>query len=399
MKILLVHNYYRSGAPSGEDEVFRAERALLEGNGVEVVAFEKFNDMIDDSTLRKKICVAVDTAWSTSVYRELSALIAKTKPTLAHFHNTFPLISPSAYAACHDHDMPVVQTLHNFRLICPGGLLLRNGKPCEDCLGGSLLPALRHRCYRDSLPATGALVWMIARNRWRGTYRTLVNRYIALTQFAADKLICGGLPADRIEIKPNFLLDPPPRVVKSNKGGFALYVGRLTTEKGVRTLIDAWSYVEGLPLKVLGDGVLRGELAACAKARNLDVEFLGFRPKVEIMSWVSRASMQIIPSGCYEGFPLVVLEAFANGTPVIVSRMGSLAEIVQESRTGIQFESNNPQDLAAKVNGLRINPYALAKYGKNARTEFEQHYTAERNFGQLMSIYANAIAHRAGYRR
>src|SRR5437867_3098697 len=159
MRVLLAHDYYRSGAPSGEDAVFRNERALLEENGIEVVSFERFNDQIDDSTLSKRVLVALDGAWSKRSYQQLADVIRRTGPHLAHFHNTFPLISPSAYAACQDNGVPVVQTLHNYRFVCAGALLMRGGHPCEDCVGTSLLPALRHRCYRGSLPATGAVVW------------------------------------------------------------------------------------------------------------------------------------------------------------------------------------------------------------------------------------------------
>jgi len=209
LKILLAHNFYRSAAPSGEDAVYRAERALLARAGHEIIAYERHNDTIDDSNLRKNIDLALSGAWSRHSYAEISALIRRARPDIAHFHNTFPLISPSAYAACRDNGVPVVQTLHNYRLICANGLLLRDGKPCESCVGTSLWPALRYRCYRGSLPATGAVVWMLARNRRRGTYRHLVDRYIALTRFAAGRLAAGGLPAERITVKPNFLDAPP----------------------------------------------------------------------------------------------------------------------------------------------------------------------------------------------
>lgn len=389
MKVLLAHDYYRSSAPSGEDAVFRNERVLLESKGIEVILFERFNDDIDDSTFGKRLGVALDGAWSKKIYRDLTEVIRREQPDVAHFHNTFPLISPSAYAACHDNGVPVVQTLHNYRFICPGALLMRDGKPCEDCIGTTLLPALRYRCYRGSLTATGALVWTIASNRWRGTYRNRVNRYIALTQFAAEKMIAGGLPENRMEVKPNFLPDAP--AVGIGGGGFALYAGRLSVEKGIQTLVNAWKNIKGLQLKVLGDGVLREQLVAQVRRDGSGVEFLGFRPRQDILSLAAEAEMMVIPSECYEGFPMAVLEAYACGTPVVASRIGSLDEIVQEGETGMKFEAGNADDLVSKVNALHTDKALLMEMRHNARAVFDQNYTAEMNYSNVMGIYQRAI--------
>lgn len=387
MRVLLGHNYYRSSAPSGEDIVFRTERALLERNRVEVIPFERFNDDIDESTLGKRVRIALDTAWSERTYRELRGLITKTRPDVAHFHNTFPVISPSAYAACQDEGVPVVQTLHNYRLICPGALLMRNGAPCEQCVGTNLLPALRHCCYRGSLPATGALVWMLTSNRRRGTYRRLVNRYIALTRFAADRLIAGGLPADRVEVKANFISAPPA------SGGdiqnYAVYVGRLGEEKGVRTLLRAWQDLTEIPLKVIGDGPLRSELEGYAQSRGLPVEFLGFRLQQEVLKLVGAAMLQIVPSEWYEGFPMVVLEAYACGTPVIASRIGSLEEIVTEE-VGGHFRPGDAHDLVKAVRTIIGNRDRLMRMRRGARSLFEEKYSAEKNYVELMGVYERA---------
>ena len=389
MKVLLAHDYYRSTAPSGEDAVFRNELELLESNGNEVVLFERFNDDIDDSTFKKSLGVALEGAWSKTAYRDITEIIRQARPDVAHFHNIFPLISPSAYAACQDNGVPVVQTLHNYRFICPGALLMREGKPCEACVGTSLLPALRYRCYRGSLAATGAQVWTIASNRWRGSYRNNVNRYIALTQFAVNKLTTGGLPRERIEVKSNFL--PAVPAVGMGGGGYALYAGRLSAEKGIQTLINAWKDIQGLQLKVFGDGVLRAQLVEQVQQDGSNVEFMGFRPAEDILACASRAEMMIIPSECYEGFPMAVLEAYACGTPVVASRIGSLDEIVVEGKTGVKFEPGNAMDLVKKVNFLLSDKAGLIEMRRHARAMFDNNYTAEKNYIQLMGIYQRAI--------
>jgi glycosyltransferase involved in cell wall biosynthesis len=388
MKVLLVHDHYRSAAPSGEDQVFRNEVQLLASRGIEVRTFERFNDEIDDSTLINRIHLARETAWSNRIYLELTETLRRTTPDIVHFHNTFPLISPSAYLACQRLRIPVVQTLHNFRLICPGGLLLRNGAPCEDCVGASLLPALRHRCYRDSLPATGAVVWMLQRNRWNGSYETLVDRYVALTHFAADRLIRGGIPKDRIRIKPNFL--PDAIVPGQGDGGYVVYVGRLSEEKGVQTLLNAWRQLPEIPLKILGEGPLRPSLQETAARHRLPVEFLGYCDRTTIMREIGRAAFQIVPSEWYEGFPMVVVEAYASGTPIVASRIGSLDEIIEDHVTGMKFTPGDSQNLAATVKTLWHNPHARMALRRGARQAFEQRYSAPANFTTLMDIYHSA---------
>lgn len=389
MRILLAHDYYRSSAPSGEDAVFQNEREMLESHGHELHSFERFNDDIDDSSLAKRLRLAQSGAWSRDSYAELSALVRRTRPDVAHFHNTFPLLSPSSYAACRDNDVPVVQTLHNYRFICPGALLQRDGHPCEDCVGTSLLPALMHRCYRGSLPATAAVVWMLARNRWSGSYRTLVNRYIALTNFAAGRLIAGGLPRERLVVKPNFLPNPP--APGSGAGGYAVYTGRLSAEKGVRTLIEAWKSLGHIKLKIMGDGPLRRELETASRATGLNVEFLGYLPRNRILEEVGRAVLQVVPSEWYEGFPMVILEAYACGTPVAAARMGSLDEIVIEGVTGTKFMAGNPRELAESVSRFHALARNNAGMRDKVRAHFDNMYIAEKNHGMLIGIYRQAM--------
>ncbi|MEI6825225.1 MAG: glycosyltransferase family 4 protein [Desulfuromonadales bacterium] len=388
MKIFFVHNSYRSSAPSGEDIVAGNERKLLEDNGMEVIAYEKYNDDIDDSTIRNKVRLAVNTVWSRKNYEEALKLLQKVKPDLAHVHSLHPQISPSIYSACHRAGVPVVHTLHNYRYICPGALLLREGKPCEDCVGRLPVNALRYRCYRGSLAATGALFAMIGFNRFRGTFTGEVNRYISLTEFAKSRMVAGGFPEEMIEVKPNFL--SPVQIHSGVKERHAVYVGRLTAEKGVRTLIAAWKFVNDFPLKVVGDGALREELEIYVRENALNVEFVGTQTRERVLEMVGSSFMQIVPSECYEGFPMAVLEAYACGTPVLASRIGSLSEVVQNGVTGLFFEAGNPGDLARMVNELGSNPELASRLGNRARELFIEKYTPEQNFQMLMGIYQRA---------
>ncbi len=389
LKVLLIHNFYRSSAPSGEDIVYKHEKKLLEENGLSIVVYEKFNDDLDDSTTIKRVNIALDGAWSKQTYRELSELITRTKPDIAHVHSIFPQISPSAYAACQDRGVPVIQTLHNFRPICPGALLMRDGKPCEDCVGTSLLPSLVHRCYRGSLLATGAIAWQITRNRMTGTYNKLVNKYISLTDFSKSRYIKAGFLENKIAVKPNFL--PSPSVMKDSVKPYAIFVGRLTPEKGVHTLINAWKGVQNLPLKIIGDGELRPDLEALVSSQQLPIEFLGFRTNTEVLHIVGNAKLQIIPSECYEGFPMVVLEAYALGIPIVASRIGSIEEIIIEGETGLKFKAGDADDLAEKVNRLIVDKPLLKKMKVTAKEVFNKKFTADINFKMLLSIYEQVI--------
>lgn len=390
MHVLLCHNFYRSTAPSGEDAVYRNERALLENNGVEVTPFELFNDDIDDSTLLNRLDIAATTVWSRKSYNAIEAAIRKSRPDIVHFHNTFPQISPSGYAACHHSGVPVLQTLHNYRLICPGALLLRNGKPCEDCLGRRLpLPALRHRCYRNSLAATGALVGMISYNRARDTYFSSVSRYIALTQFSATRFKLAGFPTSKISVKPNFLPSSPD--FGHGQGGYVAYVGRLSEEKGLRTLLKAWRQLNDIPLKILGDGPLRTELIDAARQHKLNIEFMGSLPKDKVLEVISQAALQVIPSEWYEGFPMVALEGYACGTPILASRIGSLEEIIIDGKTGKTFNPGDSSDLARNVISLLGDKKILESMRRTTRKHFDDNFTAAQNFRHLKEIYDSAI--------
>ena len=385
MKILFGHNFYRSAG--GEDEIFREEAALLRQAGHVVVEYTRTNTEIQTDGVLDRFRLASDTVWARSETEHLAAELSRSFPDVAHFHNTFPLISPAAYHVCRKAGVPVVQTLQNYRLLCPSANLFREGRVCEKCIDGSLLNSLRHRCYRGSLGATAAVATMLTVHRALGTWQDMVDLYIAPSEFVRRKFIDAGLPADRIVVKPNSI-NPDPGV-RHEPGDRAVYVGRFWPEKGTGTMIAAWKKLNGLPLDIVGDGPERPDLeAAAAGCPNL--RFLGRLPREETLAAIKRARFLVFPSEWYEGLPMTIVEAFACGVPVIASRLGTMEEVIEHGRTGLHFEAGNPDDLAAKVEWATANPEAMAKMGRAARAEFEAKYTAERNCARLMEIYTLA---------
>jgi len=380
MRVLVAHNAYQQRG--GEDSVVDAEIGLLQERGHEVELFSRHNDEIDHLS---GMAAAVQTVWSARTVTDLVRRIAAFKPDVIHAHNTFPLISPSLYAAAVRAGVPVVQTLHNFRLLCPQAMFLREGRVCEDCLGRFPWPAVRHRCYRGSVPQTAVVASMIGVHRTLGTYRTKVNRYIALTEFSRAKFIAGGLAGERISVKPNFV-DLPLTENERQRSG-ALFVGRLSSEKGTRVLARAAATRQPAVIDVIGTGPEQSSLEA-----SPGIRLLGWQVPEAISTRMREAAYLMVPSICYENFPRTIVEAFACGLPVIASRLGAMAEIVKDGKTGLLFEAGNADDLAQKMAWAEENPAALREMGANARREYMARYTPETNYRQLMTIYTDAIA-------
>jgi glycosyltransferase involved in cell wall biosynthesis len=379
--VVVVHNYYQQSG--GEDQVVRAEVGLLRAHGHETIVFSLDNSTIDGMG---RVPLTRTTFWNGAVYDELRALLRRHRPLAVHLHNTFPLVSPAAYYAAHHEGVPVVQTLHNFRLVCPNGLLFREGKACEDCVGKFVAwPGVVHGCYRGSRSATAVTAAMIAFHRSRGTWRDAVDVYIALSEFARTRFAEGGLPADRIAVKPNFLAHDPG--AGSHQGGYALFVGRLSHEKGLQVLLDAWERLRTTyPLKIVGSGPLE----RYADRTRPGVEWLGRQPTERVLELMKDAAFLIVPSECYENFPVTIVEAFATGLPVVASRIGSLVEIVGDGRTGLHFGAGDPADLAAKVDWAFEHACELSEMGGRARGEYDAKYGAAQNYAQLRRIYAVA---------
>lgn len=386
MKILLVHNHYRQHG--GEDVVFADEAALLHQHGHEVIKYTESNQRTSEVS---RASLAAQAVWSQSSRQKLLQKLRESHPDVVHVHNTFSLISPSAYYACRDARVPVVQTLHNYRLFCPTATFYRNGRVCEDCLGKTppWLGVWR-ACYHGSRTQTAVVAAMLTVHRLLKTWREQVDVYIALTEFVRRKVIAAGLPEEKIVVKPNFVFPDPGE--REGKGGYALFVGRLSLEKGVPNLLKAWQNLRTVPLKIVGSGPLAEEARTAIQTHKLDrVSLLGQLAHEEIFSLVKGARFLIFPSEWYEAFGCVVIEAFACGVPVIASRLGAMAEIVDDGRTGLHFTPGDPHDLAEKVEWAWTHPKRVEEMGREARAEFEAKYTAQRNYEMLNNIYQTAI--------
>jgi glycosyltransferase involved in cell wall biosynthesis len=386
MRILVVHNRYL--IRGGEDESVAAERELLRQNGHEVDLYEEHNERVADLG---QLRVALRTVWSPESHRRLRRRLRRRRYDLIHVHNFFPLVSPAAHHAAQAEGVPVVQSLRNYRLLCPNAELFRSGRVCQDCLGRRVpWPGVVHGCYRGSRRATAAVASMIAIHNYLRTWQRMVDLYVAVTRFARDKLIEGGLPADRIVVKPNFVERAPP--LGTGAGGYALFVGRLSAEKGLSTVLEAWQRIGfAIPLKIVGEGPLADSVDSVA-AQRLEVECLGRRPLSEVYDLMGGARFLVLPSEWYEPFGRVAIEAFACGTPVIASDMGGMAELIDDRRTGRLFRPGDAGDLARVVEWALGHPRHLAWMRGQARAEFEAKYTAERNYQQLAAIYRRALA-------
>jgi len=385
MRIVVIHNFYQY--PGGEDESFRSEVRMLVEAGHEVVTFTDHNDRVE---LLGRVRTAIRTVWSMEAHHRLRAMLREKKPDVVHVQNFFPLFSPSVFYAARAEGVPVIQSLRNYRLLCPDALFFRDGKVCEDCMGKAVpWPGVMHGCYRSDRMATAAVAAMTSVHHLMGTWLDVVDLYVALTEFARQKFIEGGLPADKIVVKPNFVHPDPGLSLHSSD--YMLFVGRLSQEKGISTLLQAWEQGQGRgKLRIVGQGPLQEEVQAAAD-RLPNVEFLGQRRVEEVYDLMAEAQALILPSEWYETFGRVAVEAFAKGTPVIAARIGAVAELVDEGRTGLLFTPGDARDLRAKIDWALTQPHSMQMMGEEARREYEAKYTAARNYDQLIAIYEQAI--------
>jgi glycosyltransferase involved in cell wall biosynthesis len=386
MRIAVLHNFYQQ--PGGEDQVFASETAMLEQAGHTVIRITETNDRLKEmGSLR----VASTMMWNGEAYRRVFETIRRERVEVAHFHNTFVMLSPASYYAARRAGAAVVQTLHNYRLLCPAATFLRDGKPCEDCLGRLVAwPGVRHACYHGSRSTTAGVAAMLSVHWAAGTWRNAVDAYIALSEFARPRFVAGGLPASKIYVKPNFIPDPGV----GTAGKYVLFAGRICHEKGIGTLLEAWRRGAGMPpLRIAGDGPMGDEMRAQIREMK-NVEWIGRLSREQVLGEMRNAMALVIPSIWYEGFPVSVVEAYATGLPVIASGIGALPELVKHGRTGLVFETGDARGLSEAVLRLDGDAEMQSQMRNLCRQEFVELYGEERNLRLLMEIYETAIKRR-----
>jgi glycosyltransferase involved in cell wall biosynthesis len=387
MRILLAHNYYQQSG--GEDQVVAAESGLLRRKGHALFQFTRQNSDIEGMS---RLRVARDTLWNPAVYREIRQTIRRERIDVVHFHNTFPLVSPAAYYAARSERVPVIQTLHNYRLLCPGSLLYREGRVCESCMDRLVpWPGVLHSCYRKSRAQTTGVAGMLTFHRMLRTWSRAVDTYIALTEFSRDKFVQGGLPGNKITVKANFLDTDPGEGERPGEVGYALYAGRLAEDKGIRVLLDAWEALPSpWPLRIAGAGPLLEYTRD--RAKHLPhVEVCGGMSHDRVLELMKGASVLIVPSLWYEGLPTTVIEAYATGLPVIASDLGSLRSLIGEGVTGYRFPAGDSRALAGCVERMLAPDHDRAAMGVNARAVFQQNYSPDVSYQALLSIYQRAL--------
>jgi glycosyltransferase involved in cell wall biosynthesis len=383
LRVLQVHTRYR--LPGGEDQVVEAERRLLKDAGLDVqqVVFDNAA-MRESRSLFGDLGLAAAAIWSRSAEDRVKEAIVAHRPQVIHVHNTFPAASPSVYAAAAAHGVPVLQTLHNYRFVCPSATVFRDGHACTDCVGRPVpWPAVVHACVRGSRSQSAVAAATLTLHRARGTFAHDITGYVALTAFQRQLLIRGGLPARRIRVISNFL-EPDPGTGPEERRGIT-YVGRVAPEKGIACLLDAASMLPGV-IQIIGDGPL-GSLAAAADAAG-HVAYAGSLPSSSVAAALRRSIAFVLPSLWFEGFPLVLLEAYATGTPVIASRIGSLGELVEEGFSGLLAEPNDAADLADRIRWAVDHPSQMREMGVNARHLYETRFRGEGHLAALLAAYA-----------
>lgn len=397
MRVLQVHNFYGSSSPSGENDAVKLERDLLLSRGVEVEVFYKHSDTIIGAGLKGKITGGLSSIMNPAAAAELNVAASRFRPDVVHFHNVFPLISPSAIAGL-DRRWPRVLTLHNLRTFCANGVAMREQQVCTKCLDQkSVIPAIVHGCYRESRLATLPLAASIALRRALGTWNTSVDTFIVLSDYHKALFVDAGIGARRLAVKPNFHPGPvPPPGPFSQRQG-AVFVGRLGAEKGIIPLVKAWAlWGDAAPsLRIVGDGPLAAEARAMAEAANANIDFLGRVTAQKAEQHIRTSKLLIVPSTCIEGFPLVMRDAFSAGVAMAVSDVGALPELVRENAAGVVFTPGEPEDMVSALRSFWTDQPAVESGGRNAYSAYLAKFTADANFDRLMTIYADAIISRS----
>jgi glycosyltransferase involved in cell wall biosynthesis len=386
MRIMIAHNRYQQHG--GEDNVVVSESELLQAHGHEVTRFDVDNDHIQG--LVSRIATAAGSVYSLPSKHRVQKAIAAAKPEIVHVHNFFPTLSPSVFYACEDAGVPVVHTLHNYRIVCCAPYLFREGHVCEECITErSPLPGIVHACYRSSHIGSAVASLGMAFHHEIGTWSKKIAAFIALNEFAANKIGGYRVPREKIIVKPNFSVDLG---VGTGDGGYALFVGRMSPEKGIQTLIDA-DAAGSLTMDVvlLGDGPMREAVVRAQARPGSRLISKGFMNHDQIIEYMSRASVLIMPSIWYESGPLVVIEALSLGLPVIAAALGNVAQLISTTGAGLLYEPGSPAGLSAALAEYALNPQLSAEMRHRARSAYEASHTPEKNYERLMEIYEGVI--------
>lgn len=394
MRILLVHNFYGTAAPSGEAAVVEAEQNMLRERGSDVQTLFRYSDDIRGHGIKGVLKGALSTPWNPFSADLVRRKVESVGPDVVHVHNTFPLLSPAIFWAIGQRAARVL-TLHNYRLFCPAAIPMREGRVCTECLSRrSVWPAVRHGCYRQSRMATLPLAAGVALHRRLNTWQRQVDAFIALTEFQKELMVESGLQQHKVHVKPNFYPGSPAVVPWPDRRKAVVFVGRLSEEKGVESLTRAWLAwgADAPPLRIVGDGPLREVLEKRATSMKADIRFLGQLPAGVAQEEIARARLLVLPSECFETFGLVLGEAFAFGTPVAVSDIGPLPSIVQHGENGVVFQPADPNSLLTEVRSVWRAAGQLEDMGHAARRSYERLYSEEKNYQLLMDIYDRALA-------
>jgi glycosyltransferase involved in cell wall biosynthesis len=385
MRVLLVHGAYQQFG--GEDSVVRAERELLERHGDEVLLYSRHNDEIKEFGAVEKASFFPQTVYSWKSSGEIADVVHGFQPDVAFVHNVYPLLSPSVYHKLHSLGVPAVQVLHNFRPFCPNGFYYTQGQICEACKDGNYLNAVRKRCYKDSYVLSGLYALTLGSNRLAGMVDKIAG-FICLTEFFKIKMKEAGVPESKLFVRPNFVYAPPLAANGEDAGNYAIYMGRLSPEKGCWTLIHAFDQLQ-VPLKILGTGPLEQDLKDYVRAKGIgNIQFLGFKSGDEKWQLLRNSMCLVVPSEWYENFPVTVLEAFMAAKPVVASRMGGLPYIVDDGQSGLLFEAGKVDELVQKVQQLVHDPAGAVRMGACGRRLSETKYGPEQGYSNLMNVFS-----------
>ncbi len=386
MKVLIIHNYYVHRA--GESQAVLREKELLESYGHTVLLYTKDNQILQQQSIWNKLLLFITMLFSWPSFRDIIKIAREERPDVAHIHNVYPLISPSVYWALRKFRIPILQILHNYRFFCPNGLLLdQEKKICEKCRDGSLRSAVQGKCYRSSSFQSLALVLCLTLHRSIGTFRK-IDRYLAPSVFMRSKMIEAGFPPDRVLIKRHHV-DLSQFEPSQQHGGYAVYMGRLSREKGIPIMLEAFAVSPPIPLHIFGDGPLKKQIQEQILTRELfHIQVHGFVDSPQRFEWIKKAAFLVFPSEWYENAPFTLIESMSLGVPAVASRIGGITEIIEHGKTGLLFEPGNGEELQTRIREIHSNAELLSGMRKQARQKAEREYGREQAYAALLSVYA-----------